>query len=44
MVVDPQHTQSLKKTKQNFNLTKRSHSKHIHLKIARHGSKQRVKL
>jgi hypothetical protein len=44
MVVDPQHTQSLKKTKQNFNLAKRSHSNHIHLKIARHGNKEKVQV
>ncbi len=32
MVVDPEHTQGLKKTKQNFTLANKSHSNHIHKK------------
>lgn len=44
MVVDPQHTQGLKKTKQNFTLANKSHSNHIHKKNARHENKQKVQL
>jgi hypothetical protein len=33
-----------KKDQTKINLTNRSHNNHIHLKIARHGSKQKVKV
>ncbi len=39
MVVDLQHTRDLKKAKQKFTLTDKSHNNHIHKKNAKHESK-----